>query len=298
MERIANGDLPGLFRAADRASIEAQKVYSWLVRGDLSLIVVAAVCTSWAVRSQDLRMILAMAGAGAFLAALVLTGFVHLTNYDKEWFAARAVAESVKKIAWMYMTGSAPFFKSLPDNEADVLFCRELESILREHSQIAGTLGRMGGSAQEITEWMREARSGDLDTRRQVYIRDRIQDQRQWYGDRASDNLKASKGWLTGIAAIQLLGALAAVALALRPGFGFNVAAVLASVAAAFLAWLQLKRHRELANEYGLAARVLSIVETKARHINSEPDMSAFVEDTEAAISREHTMWLVTRQHT
>lgn len=295
MATVTIHELPGLFRAADRSSLDAQKSFIRLVRADLCLIVVGAVITSWAVSFTELRTIFALFGAVSLIAGLALTVFVLQTKPDKQWYGARAVAESVKTIAWRYMMGAEPYQKSLPEPQADARFSRELQEILRERSGITGALGGHDSAANQITETMRQVRSADLDHRKSVYLSDRIQDQRAWYGNKAQANARSSTWWLIAVGASQLAGATAAIALVRWPGLDFNAASVFAALAAAFMAWLQVKQHQELAHAYGLAAHELGIVEIRARHVTTEEEFSSFVSDTENAISREHTMWVARR---
>ena len=46
---VQSYDLPALYRSADAASIQAQKYYRWLVLLDLTLMMVGALATSFAI---------------------------------------------------------------------------------------------------------------------------------------------------------------------------------------------------------------------------------------------------------
>jgi len=296
--RVSNSDLPALFRSADSASVSAQKAYLWLVRADLVLIVLSAAIASWAVSSTEIRTQLAIAAALILVAGLILTGLIMQTERDKNWFAGRAVAESVKTMSWRYMTGAEPYLHGLANHEVDDLFCHELDAILQGRRAISSVLGGDDASGDQITDRMRSMRAADLDTRKATYLRDRIQDQRAWYASKAGLNGKLSNRWLLAVASVQLLAAAAAIALVHRPELEFNAAAVLSALAASFLAWLQLKQHRELAHSYGLAAHELGLIEARSKHIQTEDQLSRFVADAENAISREHTMWAARRGST
>ena len=295
MLSVSDEDMPALCGVADRSAVDAQRDYLRLVRFNLALIVIAALATSWAVSSPGLRTFLSIIGAITLVGGVGVTAFILQTKCDKQWFGARAVAESVKTIAWRYMTGSEPYVKSLPNAQADNLFCRDLEGIMRERSAIGAVLGGTVASREEITQCMREIRSSDLQARREIYLRDRIQNQRAWYGNKAAVNASCSTGCLAAIMVTQLFGAIAAMALVHWPDFSLNIASVLAAIAAAFLAWLQVKHHQELAHAYGLAAHELGLIEARAPHVVTDSDLSSFVADAETAISREHTMWMARR---
>ena len=70
---------------------------------------------------------------------------------------------------------------------------------------------------------------------------------------------------------------------------------VFATLATASIAWLQVRRHQELAQSYNLAAHELGLIAIQATHVGSDEGLSKFVADAETAISREHTMWVARR---
>ena len=293
---ISAEDLPALYRASDRLATRAQRSYLRLARVNLALIVAGAFCTSWAALSPELRAYLAIGGATALTAGLSATAFLRFAEHDKDWFNARAIAESVKTISWKYMTGAEPYPEAISGQDADMRACDDLRSVLAGRTLSGGVLGGLDASTEQITAKMRQVRALDLKIRKQIYVRDRIRDQRTWYAKRAEHNLHSTRRWFALVAAAQLLGALAAIALVRWPEFEFNAAAVLSSVAAACLAWLQLKQHQELSHSYGMAAQELGFIEARAPYVQSESDFSEFVSDAENAISREHTTWIARRE--
>lgn len=295
MASVTDADLPALYRAADRASVASQKTYLRFVRGDLALIVASAVCASWAVSSLELRAELAGLGAVAFIAGLILTLLLLQTRPDEQWFGGRAIAESVKTIAWRYMMCAEPYQKSIASEAADRRFSEELRGILRERSALGASLGGGEAAGEQITQRMRAIRSEELADRARIYVESRIRDQRAWYAGKANVNKAASTRWLVLVAITQLAGAGAAIALIVWPDLGFDLAGILAAAAAALLAWLQVKQHQSLAQAYGLAAHELGLIEAQACHVSTEEAFSSFVADAEAAISREHTMWVARR---
>jgi hypothetical protein len=292
---ITDRDLPALFRAADRSSLDSQKKYLRFVRANLVVVVLAAIVASWADSSPGLRIPLAAVGAAALLTGLALTLFVFQTKPDKNWFGARAVAESVKTLAWRYMSGAEPFGRSLSEADADARFLQQLQEVLRERSAIGAALGGPDSADPQITETMRRIRSLALEERRNVYLVDRIRDQRSWYAGKAAASARSSARWLLAIGVSQLAGAVAAIALIGWPDPAFKTASVFAALAAALIAWLQTRQHRALAQAYGMAAHELGLIESRARHVSSEEEFSSFVADAENAMSREHTMWVARR---
>jgi hypothetical protein len=74
-----------------------------------------------------------------------------------------------------------------------------------------------------------------------------------------------------------------------------NPTGTFSTLAAAAMAWLQVKRYQELAQSYLLAAHELGLIEAQSLHVHTEVELSAFVANAENAISREHTMWVARR---
>lgn len=74
-----------------------------------------------------------------------------------------------------------------------------------------------------------------------------------------------------------------------------NYLPLLAAVVAAVFAWLQLKRHQELAKAYGVAALELGTMLGRISECDSADRLAAFVEEAEEAMSREHTLWRARR---
>jgi len=296
MSPATDEHLPALFRATDRSSSVAQRTYLGLVRANLVLIVVGSVATSLGVPSRDLRVLLWLLGAVALVTGLGLTVFLLQLKPDEQWFGARAVAESVKTIAWLYMTRAGPYRGCSPDHQADDQFSRDLADILHERPAIDVDVGGSESAAEEITARMREVRSLDVEARKAIYLRDRIGDQRAWYGERARANARASTRWLVATGAAQLSGAVAAVAMVRWPDFTFHLASVLASIAAVLVGWREVMQYGQLGHAYSLAAQELGLIEVRAAHVTTEDDLATFVADAEQAISREHTMWAARRR--
>ena len=74
-----------------------------------------------------------------------------------------------------------------------------------------------------------------------------------------------------------------------------NLFGVIPAATAAVGTWLQLKQHQMLAQSYSVAAKELEMIAEKFPPLQNRPDdetaWANFVNDAEAAISREHTLW-------
>jgi hypothetical protein len=202
----------------------------------------------------------------------------------------------VKTVAWLYMSCAEPYRSGRPDRQTDDLLYRKLADILHEHPALGAAPNGSDALAEQITPRMREVRSQDVETRKAVYLRDRIREQRAWYGAKARSNARSSTRWLVAVGAAQLIGAVAAVAMVRWPDFPFHLGSVLASIAGVLVGWREVKQYGQLSNTYSLAAHELGLIEAQAAHVATEDEFAAFVADAEQAISREHTMWAARRR--
>ena len=281
--------MPGLFVAADQTSIEGQRRHLRAIRAQLVLLTAAAALSAFTWRIEPDGADWAAFAAGS---AFVMAGFVRIHHFttqpDKTWFDARAVAESVKTLAWRYAVGGAPFPVSLDQAEVDREYVTRSASFLDQLG--SSTVLVIGDRRDEITPWMRELRAKSLTERRAAYDGGRLEDQLGWYSRKARANLRS--GARLNVVTLALEGAGAVGAFLTATGtvrvdlLGFAGAAV-----AALTAWGQAKQNSTLASSYSVAAHELSGIRSLAEEPSSEEEWAAFVAEAEEAISREHTLW-------
>jgi hypothetical protein len=282
--------MPGLFVDADRRSLDGQR---WTVRLrglQLILLVVAALLAvaPFAVRGIEWGVL----GAGVAFAAAFLTEATILSlQPEKAWYQCRAIAETVKSLAWRYAAGGNPFPTEVDAAKADESFGHRLRELLYEF-ETAGLIPSKA-SAKLITTWMREMRASPFESRKEAYRHLRIENQHAWYTTRAQLNRLRSTEWSIGLLSVQVLG----VAGAVLKGTGVihvDVLGIMAAVAASAVAWLQINQHSTLMQSYGQAGYELLLVLNDLDE-TVEKEWAKFVEEAEKAISREHTAWLTKR---
>ena len=150
------------------------------------------------------------------------------------------------------------------------------------------------GAGAQITDDMRTVRAAPLAARRRVYELGRIADQQDWYAGKARFNDGRARRWKLMVVGSELVGL--AAGLAIAGGFiSFDLVGVIAAAAAIATAWLQVKQHESLARAYSIASSELSSIRSLIRHQNSEEPWADFVDQSEEAISREHTLWRASR---
>ena len=288
---LTYSDLPGFFRDADEASGRGQRrTLFWSAVRLFSAIVAAfGSALTLHVGRVNVWACIAMVGfALAFAAEIVLAA----QQPERDWYSGRAVAESVKTLAWRYAVGGAPFSRSLPDAEAGQLMRERLAEIV--------TKGRdrivLASGDPDITAKMRELRNMTFADRRFAYLNGRIDDQRIWYAQNAARN----SGRALKLRVMLIVGEMLAVILAAGRAFGVwevDMSGVLASIVASGAAWLGLRQYSNLTSAYSVAASELSLLHGNLVDA-SDGNWARAVADAEEAISREHTMWLASRSVT
>jgi SMODS and SLOG-associating 2TM effector domain 3/SMODS and SLOG-associating 2TM effector domain 1 len=290
---LGDADLPAAFRSGDLASLTGQRQALAQVRWTLWLGIIAAAAgiASWRVGEADLD-VLAAVGVAAFIGALILTIRLRAQGSEARWYRGRAIAESVKTLAWRYAVGGDPF-GSESTTDVDAEFVQRVKDVIKGASDV--WLVPIAG--EQITDAMRDLRTRPLSDRRDAYITGRVNDQEGWYTGRAQANQRSAGKW-SGIAVAMNVAGVAAAVSRLVGWTDVDLLGVAAAAAGGATAWAQLRQHHVLATSYALAAQELSLVRAKLRSVTDERAWALAVSDAEEAISREHTMWLAQHGHT
>lgn len=287
-----NLDYPALYKAASDLSEKSQNWYHRLLKSEYCLLILAAVISMVADPSREVQSIHTI----VFIALAALLLYRFKTKPEQDWYKGRALAESIKTSTWRYCIRSAPF-----ENVTDVRIIRaefrnHLREILRANRYIGDRIPPDSAADDQITGSMDDIRALSIEERKQFYMENRIKEQRGWYTKKARDNKKAATRWV--VACTATYGA-AIVLLVLRPSFPewqfwpFEPLIVLAS---SIIGWMQIKKFNELASAYTLTAHEIGIIQGRLEEIESEEDLSEFINEAELAFSREHTQW-VARQN-
>jgi hypothetical protein len=288
---VSDSDFPQLFVAADRASRSGEKMHRRGTRARLILVVSAAACGIGELRvgsgHTDLLGLLTLI---LFILALLLEGVLWKQRPERDWYDGRALAESVKTLAWKFAVGGDPFPISMPEHEATVSFTELLDELRTPYHGLR--LSPVIGEA--VTPWMSELRRSASPVRRQRYIADRVEDQQRWYSDKAMQNTRLAGIWRIVLVSLEFLGAAAALVESLT-SLGLDFAPTLAAAVGAVAAWLEARQHEQISRAYSTTVTDLGNALTKLKTVPDEQDWAREMNDTEDAISREHTLWRASR---
>ncbi len=290
---LDDASLPASFRSADDASLAGQRdtvrQVQWALR--LGILAAAGGATTWRIGDAQLDILAGLAGL-AFIASLFFTLKLGADRAEERWYRGRAIAESIKTLAWRYAVCGDPFAESLNPPDADRLFVDRVDEVVKkaDRDQLSPVVG------DQITSRMRDLRAQILPIRVESYCIGRVQDQMNWYAVNAAANRNSASRWGRVAAAANLVGVAGSLARFLG-WIEIDVLGIAAAAAGGATAWVQLKQHRMLASSYALAAQELSLVRERLSHIADEDAWSVEMSDAEDAISREHTMWLARHGH-
>jgi hypothetical protein len=228
------------------------------------------------------------AGLAIFLALLV-----RAIRIEEIWQEARTLSESAKKLMWFYIISVPPFAAN--DPVADSEFLLALQK-LREQSTVSKDYLATHDINQDlITDWMREQRGLLWAKKKELYLKERVLPQVDWYTTRASLNSTGESSLFIATLAMEF-AALLCAALLLGGQLGNSAwVGVFTTLAAGAHAWGKMNRYKQLADAYSMIAQQLRGQKALWIHISTEDGLKVEVEKTEELISRENTNWAVVR---
>ncbi len=283
---------PALYYASDGGSSAAQRNHLRLIGSQLTIFVLVSASGALELSLQrHFHFNSTVITAILLTLGLFIMFITRAQHNERDWFDCRAVAESTKTSAWRYMMQTHPYGADLGD-KANVLFVEQLREISTSRPGIAARFTVAPGP--QITEFMRQMRARPLDERQNAYLRDRVQEQLDWYARKMGANQRVAVLWFWIIVAVQAIALVLAI-IRVTAFITFSSISLLMTVAATLTAWTQVKRYDELTESYSLATQELSALHALGDTIHGEANFQSFVLEVEGAISREHTMWLARR---
>lgn len=281
-------DYPALFAATDEASMRAQARYLRAVR---SYVIVSIVGAALALLGTEAKLA-ALLAAAVFGLGLFISVWMAVMKYEHTWYRARAAAESVKTVTWRFMMRSKPFDSRVDPAQVKSSLVQVLRRILEEHKDLARELGDATAAGEPVSREMIRVRELALDERKELYGKDRIEDQKKWYAAKAAWNDRVGTAWFAVMVLLQVGTVTLTLMRIAYPDWKYWPIEVLVVAASGILMWIQAKRFRELAAAYGLAAQEISLVSAELNDVKDEAGFDKFVGDAENAFSREHTQWV------
>lgn len=144
---------------------------------------------------------------------------------------------------------------------------------------------------------MIEIRALSLNSRKDYYRANRIDEQRKWYAKKARWNNKQSILWFAAMILANIIAIVFVLIQISDPKTVYYPIEPFIVIAASILTWMQVKRFQDLATSYNLTAHEISIIREISDFVNNEKELSDFVQDAENAFSREHTQWVARKNN-
>jgi hypothetical protein len=141
---------------------------------------------------------------------------------------------------------------------------------------------------------MKEVRELSTEKRLEIYKRERIDDQLNWYSGKSKFNKKRANIWFWLTVVLHVI-AILLLLLTIAEYISSPPVEIIIVAASGAITWLQAKKHSELAASYLLTASEISLIKEEKQNITTESELSDYVLNCENAFSREHTQWIARR---
>jgi len=280
-----NNLLPNSYNITNRSSKRARKINFQLFGLNLFLIFAGILCEL--VDPQNLNVVAGILSLGGS----VTTIFLGFKQFEKKWYNSRALAESIKTLAWKYAVGGHPFDISLNDEDVRLTFLQNIRDLTIDNKDFRELVNPSSVENHELTIDAEECRKLNLSERKTIYLEQRIKEQKTWYISK-SNKYKNVTWWYIGLIIFsETLSAFFSFLMHIN----FPVSVLLANFTFILFSLLQAKQFRELSQAYFVTALDIQLIEEKYARISSENEFTQFVDEAELAFSREHILWLARR---
>ncbi|MFT3919362.1 DUF4231 domain-containing protein [Cloacibacterium sp.] len=283
---------PLLFKIADDKSKKSQNIFIRLNMFILLLLILSSVSSIYTTVPKNITTFSTI----CLILSTLFNIYILFFRPEKSWYEGRAIAESVKTLTWKFITNTKPFKISLKQEKAEQIFNENLKKIIGQRRDFYILIGQNYPDENMISDEMISIRNSSFEERKKKYVEDRIQDQINWYLTKTKQNTLNKNIALSLIIGFQIL-AIFFFIYEENLFINFSFTSILITMTSVFMTWLQLKRFQELTDAYGITATELKLIKEKSKFILDNTQLEKYVDDTENAISREHTLWLARRDN-
>lgn len=296
ISKITDSDFPSVFQASDLSSRDAQANYILLLAIDLSAMVLGSALAIYNYSNVSSKFYIYCLSGLLLLLSFLLSIIILTKKFEDTWYQGRALAESCKTLTWRFITCSELFENTLTLQEASNRFVTRIGDLSNKFSSLNRNMDADLLSQPIITNLMLDVRNLTWQERKSYYIKNRIDDQKNWYSNKARFNKLWYNIWFGVIILSQAASLISIVLLMIWPDSNWNFVGLFTTLASSAISWLQLKQHQELKQAYTTATLELNSIVALSNAVLTEDEFSEFVLDSENAISREHTMWLAQKR--
>lgn len=283
-------DFPSIYQSADELSLASQGLFFRFLFCNLFFLVVAAGISI----ANSSEILCAVVQVIVLLFALGSSIYLYAVRPDRDWYSARAIAESVKTLTWRYISKAEPFvLNEAVDRER---FLLGLKQVVDQNKDIAKKLIGIK-SLPQITKEMSRLRDQSISDRLGFYVEQRVVDQLNWYTKKADDNNRLASKYFWLLIGVNVLAIVFAIGKVLFLKVSYWPTDLFIAMAAGVLGWIQAKRYTENSASYALAAHEISLIKEQSVSVKTAQELSLYVGDAENAFSREHTQWVARKDY-
>lgn len=278
---------PALYIRAEEISARRQNEYFRLIAMEYAALSIAAVLAL----DFSRQAVYFIVYAAIIIAALATMSYRSWAKPEKQWYRARALAESIKTSAWRYAMNAEPFIGSEKEL-AEARFSKYVQHILDENHDFSKLITPISVGMDQITEQMTTTRLLSLSDRQRIYLKGRVQEQKAWYALKSRQNYANGEKWAKGSYIVYALTIVSVLVRIAFPEWHASPTEPLLVVASSLVGWIQARRYNELGSAYALTTHEIGLIEIGFRGELDEVGFSEAVNTAELAFSREHTQWV------
>lgn len=284
---------PALYYSANQASLNAQKNYIGNIIAYLILTILGTTLSFFVI---DFK-IAGICAIFIFLFTLAITIYQAYKRFDKEWYTGRALAESIKTRTWRFVMKTEPYDQIESFDIDKKEFCKDLEKIFKQNTSLGNALLSDNVLSDNLTQEMLTVRNLDSANRLKYYVKNRIDEQREWYFKKAKHNKQMEKRWFISLI---IFHTLILALLVFQIGYKTEKlpTEIIIVLVSSILTWIQVKKYQDLSTSYALTAHEIGIIKSQSFLAHgSDEKLSNYVKDSENAFSREHTQWVARKDN-
>lgn len=287
---MTENDFPCYYVNSDESSKKAQKNYKSFVIVGLFLMLISTIGSSLDSSLTDSLPYFNKINAVLLFLSALITILLAFFKPERNWYLGRAVAESIKTLSWRYMMAGNPFHQNNPDVE----FIKRVGEITKQALKRGFNPKNRCFHKDAITSEMKRIRNLSVLERKELYARERIDNQITWYSVQSAKN--KSKAYIFTIAIILCQLIAGSFILWFIDDFKtINITEVMVFLATSMISFTEMNKYKDLHQSYSLTRVELALIQARFGVVNSEQELHDFVLESEQAISREHTMWVARR---
>ena len=282
-------DYPHLYEITNERSAKNQKYFLNGIRAEYALLIFIAVNSSLSyMEKYSVNLVL-------FVLLIMLLLVRNIINFEQKWYKYRAVTESIKTTPWKFAMKAEPFNGSEEINDAKQ-YIGYIRNIIKDSKYAikTETLKNLEGDTFSIC--LKSIREMNYEQRRDLYVEQRIEEQRTWYAKKSVFNKRLGRAWAVAILIFYILSLTMTALLAEDLVQAASLPTeLITTIISALIGWVQIKKYNELSASYALTAHEIGLVKEQSYYISGEKDFLDFIRDAETAFSREHTQWQARR---